>query len=116
MWLAWFVGLTFILLGVAEVASRVSSSEPVDAAAVAFWSLSLCGGGSLILIGRFLVTRPPWASTVLIAVGCLAGMVATAWTLVLPLLAGTLLVSTALERPDMVVSPEAAPADRPRGS
>ena len=112
MWLAWFVGLTLIVLGGAEVASRVSSSEPIDADAVTFWAFSLCGGGSLILIGRFLVTRPPWVSIGLVGVGCLAGMVATAWTLVLPVVAGTLFVVTAVERSEPVVPPAAASPDR----
>jgi len=111
-WLAWFVGLTFILFGVLEVAVRISSSEPIDEGALAFWFLSLCGGGSLILAGRFLVTRPSWASKLLVAVGCFAGMVATMWTLLLPVLAGTLLVLTAFEQPDRVTPPEAGPADR----
>jgi hypothetical protein len=111
-WLAWFVGLTFIVFGAVEVAVRVFSSEPIDAGTIAFWFLSLCGGGSLILAGRFLVTRPSWASKCLVAVGCFAGMVATMWTLVLPVLAGTLLVLTVIEQPDRAVQPEAGPADR----
>jgi hypothetical protein len=110
-WLAWFVGLTFIVLGVVEVAVRVFSSEPIDAGAVAFWFLWLCGGGSLILAVRFLVTRPTWASKTLVAVGCFAGTVATMWTLVLPVLTGVLFVLTALEQPDQVLQPGEAPAD-----
>jgi len=76
------------------------------------WLRRIVRDGSLILAGRFLVTRPSWASKLLVAVGCFAGMVATMWTLLLPVLAGTLLVLTAFEQPDRVTPPEAGPADR----
>ena len=92
--LAWFVGGTFIVLGIVEVAVRVLSNEPVETDAVAFWFLSLCGGGMLVLIGSFMLTRPAWASVTLVTVGCLAGTLATMWTLVLPVLALTLVVLT----------------------
>ena len=92
--LAWFVGGTFIVLGIAEVAVRLLSNEPIETDAVAFWFFSLCGGGMLVLIGSFMLTRPTWASVMLVTLGCLAGTIATMWTLVLPVLAFTLVVLT----------------------
>ena len=59
--LAWFVGGTFIVLGIAEVAVRLLSNEPIETGAVAFRFFSLCGGGMLVLIGSFMLTRPTWA-------------------------------------------------------
>lgn len=63
---------------------------------LAFWFLSLCGGGALILIGTFVVTQRRWLSSTLVAVGCAAGSIATMWTLILPMLALALLVLTML--------------------
>ena len=99
--LAAFVGGLFIVLGIIEVAVRVLSDEPLDWDAVAFWFLALCGGGALILAGRF-AARSGWASKGLVAVGCLLGSIATAWTLLLPILAIVLLALTMLETPDEV--------------
>lgn len=90
--LTWFVGVVFIALGVIEVVVRVVSRDPVELDALAFWSLSLCGGGALVLLGAFVVPRPSWGSFALIAAGCLAGTVATMWTLLLPVLAAAVLV------------------------
>ena len=100
--LAAFVGGLFIVLGIIEVAVRVLSDDPLDWDAVVFWSLSLCGGGALILAGRF-AARTGWLSKGLIAVGCLLGSIATAWTILLPILAIALLALTMLETPDEVV-------------
>ena len=90
--LAWVVGIVFIVFGIIEVGVRVVSPDPIEVDALAFWFVSLCGGGALVLVGSFLVTRPVWASFALVAVGCLAGSVATMWTLLLPVLALTVLV------------------------
>lgn len=87
--LAWLLGVVFIALGVVEVAVRLVSEEPVDSVAVAFWLVTLCGGGALVLVG---VTRPRGWSFALVALGCFLGGLATAWTVVLPILAVTLLV------------------------
>ncbi|MDO8308692.1 MAG: hypothetical protein Q7V58_10105 [Actinomycetota bacterium] len=89
-WLAWFVGVAFILLGFVEVLARLLSDEPVDPTALAWWFAALCGGGALVLLGSFVITRPGLALAV-VMLGCLLGVVATAWTVVLPLLALVLL-------------------------
>ena len=90
--LAWFLGVVFILFGVAEVIRVVGWGG----GGLAFWFLSLCGGGALILIGTFVITQRPWLSMTLVTIGCLAATVATMWTLILPVLALTLLVLTLL--------------------
>jgi hypothetical protein len=89
--LAWFLGVGFMLLGIAEVAVRVAAG---NSSGLAFWFLSLCGGGASILIGNFVLTRRPVAAFALVTVGCLAATVATMWTLILPILALTLIVLT----------------------
>jgi len=91
-WLALLLGVAFILDGIAETVRVVTSGD----GGLAFWFLSLCGGGTLILIGMFVVNRP-WSSFALIAVGCLGATLATAWTIVMPLLTATL-VTLALVR------------------
>lgn len=100
--LAWFVGVAFIVFGIIEVVVRVASPDPIEAGPLAFWFLSLCGGGALVLLGSFVVTRPVWGSFALVAVGCLAGTVATMWTLLLPVLALTVLVLAVPQRREEV--------------
>ena len=95
-WLAWGVGILFILLGFVEVAVRLLSTEPIDAEAVVFWFVTLCGGGTLVLLGSFVISRPGWALAAVV-IGCLMGMLATAWTLVLPLAALALVGLSILE-------------------
>jgi hypothetical protein len=88
----WFTGVVFIVFGIIEVVARVVSPDPLEADALAFWFLSLCGGGALVLLGSFVFTRPAWASFALVSVGCLAGMLATMWTILLPILALAVLI------------------------
>jgi len=90
-WLSWFVGITFILLGLVEVAVRLLADEPVDASALLWWSVALCGGGTLVLLGSFVIRREGWALAAVL-LGAVLGMVATAWTVVLPLVVLTMLV------------------------
>ena len=97
--LAWIVGLSFILLGLVEVMTRLLSGEPVDLVALAWWSAALCGGGILVLLGSFVITRPG-VSAACVFIGCLTGIVATAWTVVVPLLAMGLLVLRMLGAPE----------------
>ncbi len=103
--LAAFVGGLFIVLGIIEVAVRVLSDDPLEWDALAFWFLSLCGGGALVLAGRF-VARSGWVSKGLVATGCLVGTVATAWTILLPIVTLVLLTLTILDTPDEVALQE----------
>ena len=95
-WLAWGVGILFILFGVVEVAVRVLSADPIDAEAVVYWFVALCGGGTLVLMGSFVITRPGWALTA-VMLGCLLGMIATVWTVLLPVAALALVVLSILQ-------------------
>jgi hypothetical protein len=101
--LASFLGILFLLFGIAEVIRVVGWGG----SGLAFWLLSLCGGGALILIGTFGVQGRPWLSCTLVAVGCLAAAVATMWTLILPILALTLLVLTLLRSGEAATPPSA---------
>jgi hypothetical protein len=86
--LALALGLTFILGGIAETARAVRSGD----GGLLFWFGSLCGGGALILVATFALSRRPWLAFGLTALGCIAAANATMWTLVFPLLATLLLV------------------------
>jgi len=88
--LAWFLGVVFILLGIAEVIRVVGWGG----GGLVFWFLSLCGGGALILVGTFVTSQRQWLSLTLVTIGCLAAANAAIWTLILPILAMTLLVLT----------------------
>jgi hypothetical protein len=72
-----FLGILYIVAGIAETTRAVVSGD----GGIAFWFGSLVGGGALILLGHVLQRR------VLVTVGCLAGVIATAWTLLVPVIA-----------------------------
>lgn len=95
----------FILFGVVEVAVRVLSLDPIDIEAVVYWFVALCGGGTLVLLGSFVITRPGWALAAVV-LGCLMGMIATIWTLVLPVAALALVILSILQvgKPDVPAS------------
>ena len=80
------VGGVYVVLGALELIGHLD--RPVS---LAFWLTSLWGGGALILYGVFL--RSP-VSARLVTGGALLGMIATAWTLVIPVLAIVLVVLT----------------------
>jgi hypothetical protein len=86
--LALVLGIVFILDGIAETVRAIRSGD----GGLLFWFGSLCGGGTLILVATFALSRRLWLSFSLTAVGCLAAAIATMWTLILPLLATLLLV------------------------
>ena len=90
-WLSGFVGVTFILLGIVEVAVRVLSDEPVDPSALLWWSIALCGGGTLVLLGSFVIRSLGWALAAVL-LGAALGMLATAWTVVLQLVVLSMIV------------------------
>jgi hypothetical protein len=90
------VGIVFIVLGVVEVAVRVLSSDPIDTQAVVYWFVALCGGGTLVLLGGFAISRPGWALASVV-IGCLMGMIATIWTVLLPVAALALVVLSILQ-------------------
>jgi len=81
-------------MGVAEVVTHRDDTVP----ALLFWGTSLLGGGALVLAGRVVWAARPSVSLVLVLVGALLGVAATAWTLVVPLLAVALVALTLREQ------------------
>lgn len=65
--------------------------EPVS---LFFWLPALWGGGALILIGVLRTTARPRLSVALVILGALPVLLATAWTVLMPLLTLTLVVLT----------------------
>ncbi|HVF78525.1 MAG TPA: hypothetical protein VNA28_09525 [Solirubrobacteraceae bacterium] len=102
--LAWFLGVVVILMGLAELVVRIVDYDGL--VPIAFWVVTLCGGGTLILVGTFVVTDRRWRSFALVALGCLLAAVGSAWTVLLPLLAITLLVLS-LQRTRQAARPAA---------
>ena len=90
--LAVTLGCLFIVLGIAETVRAVRSGD----GGIWFWFGSLVGGGTLIIWGWSLRRRWPGWSAALVAVGSLAGSIATMWTLLVPLAAFTLITLVVL--------------------
>jgi hypothetical protein len=80
------VGGLYLAFGLGEMLAHLD--QPVS---LAFWALSLLGGGALVLYGIF--GRRP-VSGRMVAAGALLGVVGTAWTLIVPVLAIVLVVLT----------------------
>ena len=85
------LGIIYLALGVAESITHLD--EP---GSLVFWAPALLGGGTLVLLGVFVVREPRWPSTSLVGVGLLGATLATAWTIILPLAAIGLFVLVAL--------------------
>jgi hypothetical protein len=75
------IGAVFVALGAAELVTHLD--EPLS---LFFWLPSLWGGGALVLVGVFASAPRPWLSLVLMLVGVFLGLLATAWTLIMPVL------------------------------
>jgi hypothetical protein len=87
-WLGIAVGSLLLALGVAETVRVVTG----DSGGLAFWFGTLVGGGTLVLAGTLLAERMPGPALGLTILGCVAGILPTIWTLVVPLLLITLVV------------------------
>jgi hypothetical protein len=85
--LAVFLGVLYVVAGIAETTRAVVSGD----GGIPFWFGSLVGGGAMILLGQaHRHRRAPYLGFV--TVGCLAGAIATVWTLVVPLIALVVIV------------------------
>jgi len=111
--LAWFLGGVFILMGLAEFVVRIRDFDGIWP--IAFWVVTLCGGGTMILVGTFVVRDRPWQSFALVAGGGVIASVASAWTLLLPLLAVTLVVLTLKRTHEALAEPVSRTRRRDRG-
>ncbi len=90
-WLGIGVGCLLLALGVAETVRAVTSGD----GGVAFWFGTLVGGGALVVAGTLLAERMPGPALGLTILGCVAGILPTMWTLVVPLLLITLMLMRA---------------------
>lgn len=97
------LGVLLCAFGVAEVIAHRDDT----AAALLFWGGALLGGGSLVVAGSLLWSRGPLVAAALVVIGTMAGMLATAWTILMPLL-GMTVIGLALRD----VSSQGAPAAR----
>ena len=95
-----FLGLLYVVAGIAETVRLVLTGD----GGFAFWFGTLVGGGMLILVGEALHPRYAGLAAWLIGGGCMAGVIGTWWTLVVPVLAVAVLV-LALARLDDGSSP-----------
>lgn len=89
-WLTLGLGLLYIAAGIAESVRAVSS----DDGGLWFWFGTLVGGGALVLAGMAVPSRHPNVGRTLICVGSMMGILATAWTIVVPLIAVTVVALT----------------------
>ncbi|HWC28518.1 MAG TPA: hypothetical protein VG845_00410 [Dehalococcoidia bacterium] len=98
------LGCGFLITGIVESAIAIAGNDEI----VFFWFPALCGGGALILLGVFKVADRPRLSLGLVAAGSLAGGLATAWTLIVPIVALALIVLVATRPPAVTVEPPPA--------
>jgi hypothetical protein len=87
-----FLGLLYIAAGIAETTRAIVTGD----GGIPFWFGSLVGGGGMILLGTLGFRHRPWLSCSLITIGCLAGAIATLWTLVIPLIALVVIILAVL--------------------
>lgn len=75
----------FSCLGIAELALRLDN--PL---VLLFWLPTLWGGAFLVFLGVFRLAGRPQLALLLVVAGALLGCLASAWTLIMPVLAVTL--------------------------
>lgn len=90
-WLTLGLALLYLAAGIAESVRAVTTGD----GGLWFWFGTLVGGGVLMLAGLAVpARRHPNVGRTLICVGSMMGVLATAWTVVVPLLAVTVVVLT----------------------
>ena len=87
-WLTLGLGLLYVAAGIAETVRAVTSGD----GGLWFWFGTLVGGGALVLSGMAASSRHPHVGRTLICVGSMMGVLATGWTLVVPLIAVAVVV------------------------
>ena len=87
-WLTLGLALLYIAAGIAETVRAVTTGD----GGLWFWLGTLVGGGALMLAGMAVPSRHPNVGRTLICVGSMMGVLATAWTIVVPLIAVTVVV------------------------
>jgi hypothetical protein len=81
-------------LGVTYAALCVIESYAHRHDGLAFWFLSLFSAAALVLVGTGRPTRNPYVGDAMVALGAAIGMLPTLWSLVVPVLAVTVIVLT----------------------
>jgi hypothetical protein len=76
-------GVLYLLGGIAEAIQAVHTGD----GGLWFWFGTLFGGGTAVICGVLIRDRHPNVALGLICVGCLLGVLATVWTIVVPALA-----------------------------
>lgn len=94
-WLTLGLALLYLAAGIAETVRAMSTGD----GGLWFWFGTLVGGGVLIIAGMAVPSRHPNVGRTLICVGSMMGVLATSWTIVVPLIAVTVVVLTLHERP-----------------
>ncbi|MEO7270024.1 MAG: hypothetical protein ABIW49_12540 [Knoellia sp.] len=78
------LGILYVAAGLAETVRLTRSGD----GGLAFWFGTLVGGGSLVLAGLYIQgSGHHRRGDIMLIVGAVAGMLATMWTLVVPVLA-----------------------------
>ena len=88
-----FLGCLLMVAGVAETVRALRSGD----GGLLFWFPTLVGGGVLIVAGTLARSRRPVLGLVLTCLGCLAAILPTIWTLLIPVLLVVLVVSSVRE-------------------
>lgn len=97
-WLGIALGGLLVVAGIAETVRLTRSGD----GGFAFWFGTLVGGGLLVLAGTLIRPRRPVPGFVITTIGCVAGIVPTAWTVLVPVLLIVLIVATANQTADAV--------------
>src|SRR6478752_1283567 len=87
-WLTLGLGLLYVAAGIAESVRAVTSGD----GGLWFWLGSLVAGCAMVLSGMAVASRHPNVGRTLICVGSMMGVLATGWTLVVPLIAVAVVV------------------------
>jgi hypothetical protein len=93
-WSWWFglgLGGLLVAAGIGETVRLVRSGD----GGFLFWFPTLVGGGLLVLGGTLLRPRRPILGFVLTTVGCVAAILPTAWTVIVPVLLLVVIVVSA---------------------
>jgi hypothetical protein len=79
--LAFLLGVVYLAFGVAELVTLDEGLEHL------FWAISLLCGSALLFGGLLMAGRSGEICRAMVAVGAVAGIVATLWTIVVPVVA-----------------------------
>lgn len=90
------LGVTYVLLGVAETIRLVVTGD----GGFVFWFGTLVGGGTLLLLGALSRQAVRGGRLIAVLFGAALGVPATAWTLLVPVLALTVIVLTLMSLSD----------------